>query len=258
LALELIATVTLVQAPVARLPLVVLRLTQLAVWPAAPRYGMDRASARERLAALAYDHAIAISRDQHAVERSRRLFALSLQYPTPGGLGDYGVDGAVPAASPELPPGLLFLHGTAQHRKLWPEQHWIALAQLAQAVPYRVWLPWGNSAELERAQRIAAAVGNAEVLPRMSLRDLAALCQRVRGAVAVDTGLGHLAAAFSVPTVSLYGPTSTRLIGAYGRNQVHLQSPLANSDITDPQTLMRAITPAATWQALQALVAKAA
>jgi len=40
----------------------------------------------------------------------------------------------------------------------------------------------------------------------------------------VDTGLGHLAAALAVPTLSLYGPTSPTLIGAYGPNQFHLRA----------------------------------
>jgi heptosyltransferase-1 len=38
----------------------------------------------------------------------------------------------------------------------------------------------------------------------------------------VDTGLGHLAAALAVPTLSLYGSTSPALVGAYGSNQFHL------------------------------------
>ena len=40
--------------------------------------------------------------------------------------------------------------------------------------------------------------------------------------VAVDTGLGHLAAALDVPSISLYGPTLPGRVGAYGRGQVHL------------------------------------
>jgi heptosyltransferase-1 len=44
-------------------------------------------------------------------------------------------------------------------------------------------------------------------------------------------------------------------VGTYGRNQVHLQSPLAAGDITDARALMQAITPAATWQSLQAAMA---
>jgi len=223
----------------------------------APRYGMDRASAREQLAALAYDHHIPVPRDMHAVERSRMLFARALNYPLPKTLGEYGLDAAVPAPG-DLPPGLLFFHGTARAEKQWPETHWIALAQLAGEAGYRVWLPWGNDEELQRAQRIADSGSNTEVLPRMNLQQLAGLLQRVRGAVAVDTGLGHLAAALAVPAVSLYGPTSTSLVGTYGRNQVHLQSPLVDGDITDPAILMQAITAAAVWQALAAAIGEAA
>jgi heptosyltransferase-1 len=53
-----------------------------------------------------------------------------------------------------------------------------------------------------------------------------------------------------VPSVSLYGPTSTALVGTYGRNQLHLQSPLVDGDVTDPATLMQAIEPAVVWQTL--------
>jgi len=40
--------------------------------------------------------------------------------------------------------------------------------------------------------------------------------------VAVDTGLGHLAAALSIPTVSLYGPTDASRTGTMGNHQKHL------------------------------------
>ncbi|MEW2855054.1 glycosyltransferase family 9 protein, partial [Pseudomonas aeruginosa] len=45
-----------------------------------------------------------------------------------------------------------------------------------------------------------------------------------RACVAVETGLGHLAAALDVPTLSLFGPTNPGFTGAYGRSQVHLGS----------------------------------
>jgi heptosyltransferase-1 len=223
---------------------------------AAPRYGMDRASARERLAALAYDHPLAVPRDMHAVERSRLLFARALGYALPATPVDYGIGAAITAAT-NLPPGLLFLHGSARAEKLWPEAHWMALAALATAAGYRVWLPWGDAQEEQRARRIAAACDGAEVLPRLDLKALAALLRGARGAVAVDTGLGHLCAALGVPAVSLYGPTSTRLVGTCGRNQVQLQSPLAGGAGADPAALMHAISPAAAWQALQAAMAGA-
>ena len=45
-----------------------------------------------------------------------------------------------------------------------------------------------------------------------------------KACVAVDTGLGHLAAALDVPTISLFGPTNPGLTGAYGKAQIHLAS----------------------------------
>jgi heptosyltransferase-1 len=76
----------------------------------------------------------------------------------------------------------------------------------------------------------------------------------VQGVVAVDTGLAHLSAALDVPTVSLYGPTDTRLIGAYGRNQVHIQSPVGIADTSDPVAMMHSIAPDRVWRELQAIL----
>jgi heptosyltransferase-1 len=222
-----------------------------------PRFGPDQSSARERLAALAYDHPLRVPRDLHAVERNRLLISRALGYPLPRTFGDYGLATLGEPPASRVAPQLMFLHGSAQHSKLWPEADWLALARQAAAAGYGIWLPWGSEEERARARRIAAAVDAAEVLPRQSLRELATRLQQARGAVAVDTGLGHLAAALATPTVSLYGPTSSRLVGTYGNNQVHLVSPLAGGDITDPATLMQAIRPDPVWKALQSAIATA-
>jgi heptosyltransferase-1 len=221
----------------------------------APRYGMDKTSARERLASLAYHHKIAVPRDMHAVERTRLLFARALGYEVPSKKGDYGVrSGLQPAADDDMPPGLLFFHGTARTEKLWPEPKWLQLAELADAAGYKVWLPWGSDEEKARADRLAATAANAEVLPRVDLLGLAGLLLEVKGAVAVDTGLGHLAAALDVPAVSLYGPTRTQLIGAYGRNQIHIESPLGITDTDDPAAMMASINAEQVWRELAAIL----
>lgn len=228
----------------------------------APRYGFDRASAREGLAALGYHNPIAVPVEMHAVERIRQLFAGALGYTPSPGTGDYGVRGALAgdrgsAATDTDSAGtaaeLLFFHGTARDEKLWPESHWIELAGLAGEAGYAVRLPWGNEAERERAERIAGAAACAVVLPRLSLAGLASRLLRVRGAVAVDTGLGHLAAALDVPAVSLYGPTRVELIGTYGANQAHIRSPLASTGAADPAAMMAAIEAPAVWSTLQGL-----
>jgi len=65
------------------------------------------------------------------------------------------------------------------------------------------------------------------VLPRLSLSGMAAELAGATACVAVDTGLGHLAAALDVPTISLFGPTNPGYTGAWGPRQIHLASDFA-------------------------------
>jgi heptosyltransferase-1 len=225
----------------------------------APRYGMDRHSVRERLATAVYDYKIPVPRELHAVERIRLLFARALNYPLPAGPPAYRLRENLPAAGKGLAPGLLFFHGTARAEKLWPEAQWVELAELALQQGYPVWLPWGNEQERERAARIVHGCATdhaekAQVLPRLDLLGLAGMLLEASGAVAVDTGLGHLCAALDVPTVSLYGPTHTSLIGAYGRNQVHIQSPVGPTTTTNPLAMMQSITASTVWRELQTIL----
>ncbi|NKQ11210.1 lipopolysaccharide heptosyltransferase I [Pseudomonas sp. SST3] len=183
--------------------------------------GLDRDSAREPLASRFYDRRYAVPRDQHALERVRQLFAQSLGYPLPSLSADYGLDRRL-LATPNEQPYLLFLHGTTWPSKHWPEQYWRELAERMSEFGWAIRLPWGNADEKARAERIAADLPSVSVLSRLNLGGIAKVIAGARACVAVDTGLGHLAAALDVPSISLYGPTLPGRVGAYGRSQVHL------------------------------------
>lgn len=197
----------------------------LACFAKGPKAGFDFASVREPLAALSYRHRYSVARDQHAVTRQRELFAKALGYPVPTAVVDYGL--AAPVASAASAPTLLFFHGTTWASKHWPEPYWLQLAERAIAAGYQIWLPWGSDIERARAERLAKVGPGITVLPRSSLSDLAARLRQVQGVVAVDTGLGHLAAALGVPSVSLYGATNPALTSTHGRGQVHLAAQFA-------------------------------
>lgn len=183
-----------------------------------PRFGLDKTSAREPLASCFYDHPVAVAKGQPAVERTRQLFAAALGYSLDDHKGRYSLGfNAVRQHT------VVLLHGTTWASKHWPESSWQRLAQLLGDAGYRPLLPWGNDVERQRAERIAKVSG-AEVLPRLSLTELAQLLASSVGCVAVDTGLGHLAAAVDTPTIALFGPTNAALTGFYGRNQRYLQS----------------------------------
>lgn len=187
-----------------------------------PVAGFDRQSAREPLASRFYDQAFQVPREQHALERVRQLFAQALGYSLEGRRADYGLDRRKLAGNSGQPPYLLFLHGTTWPSKHWPEAYWRTLAERVTGAGWALRLPWGSAAERARAERIAEGLPQASVLPRLNLLGVAAQIAGARACVAVDTGLGHLAAALNVPSISLYGPTRPGRVGAYGAGQVHL------------------------------------
>ena len=207
-----------------------------------PVHGLDYRSARESLASLAYNIRHAVPQNRHAVRRVRELFAAAFGYTLPeSALGEddgasranaatYGLDRARVLAGAEsvadAPPRLVFFHGTTWPTKHWPEHYWRELAQIATEAGWEIRLPWGDEAEHERAQRIAAGLERAHVLPRLPLAGLAAELAGASACVAVDTGLGHLAAALDVPAVSLFGPTNPGFTGAWGRRQLRIASDL--------------------------------
>ncbi|WP_222909658.1 lipopolysaccharide heptosyltransferase I [Pseudomonas sp. DNDY-54] len=198
-----------------------LKSAWLTRYVSAPVAGLDRESAREPLASRFYDRRYAIARDQHALERVRQLFAQVLGYTVPETMADYGLDRNQLATSGDQP-YLLFLHGTTWPSKHWPEGNWRELAERMSEFGWSIRLPWGNADEKARAERIAENLSSVSVLPKLNLGGIAKVVAGARACVAVDTGLGHLAAALDVPSISLYGPTLPGRVGAYGRSQVHL------------------------------------
>ncbi|HDS2649161.1 lipopolysaccharide heptosyltransferase RfaC [Klebsiella aerogenes] len=197
------------------------------------KHGMDWQSAREPLASLFYNRRHHIAVQQHAVERTRELFAKSLGYARPETQGDYAIARHfIRPDSPVAEPYLVFLHATTRDDKHWPEARWQELLDLLADSAVRIKLPWGAPHEEARAKRLAEGRKNVDVLPRMSLEQVAQILAGARGAVSVDTGLSHLTAALDKPNFTLYGPTDPGLIGGYGKNQ-HIIRPVNSSQLAD-------------------------
>jgi len=69
---------------------------------------------------------------------------------------------------------------------------------------------------------VAAATGAAVALPRLTIKELAAMLASARGVVTGDTGVLHLATAMGTPSVVLAGPTDPHLVTYRGVRQVAL------------------------------------
>jgi heptosyltransferase I len=194
------------------------------------KHGQDSRSAREPFASWWYDQRHEIDKKQHAVERTRELFAKSLGYQKPQTQGDYAIAAHFLRDVPQdTAPYLVFLHATTRDNKHWPESHWRDLIALLQPSGLRIKLPWGAEHEHQRAQRLADGFDHVEVLPKLTLEAVARELAGAKAVVSVDTGLSHLTAALDRPNITLYGPTDPGLIGGYGQNQHAIKA--SNGDL---------------------------
>jgi heptosyltransferase-1 len=174
---------------------------------------------------LAYQKRYRINKDQLAIDRHRQLFSQVLGYPLPTTPPDFGLaDHPWPTPLIDIPkaPFLVFVSQASWTNKCWPVAYWRQLIELAGQQGYRVLLPWGTVDEQQRARQLAASFSHIQILPHLSLSEIAAIMLASAGVVANDTGLAHVAASLDIPVVTLYGPTNPLLIGATGRYSKHL------------------------------------
>jgi heptosyltransferase-2 len=94
--------------------------------------------------------------------------------------------------------------------KCWPASHYAELARSLHAAHGQPVLLLGSGKEAALCESIAAmAPGACRVLAgKTSLQDAMALIAAARGVVSNDSGLMHVAAAFGVPQVAVFGSTS--------------------------------------------------
>jgi heptosyltransferase-1 len=187
----------------------VMRMARLA--PNGKRVGLANAtegSGYEGISRIFHDTSVPVDKHTHAVLRARLVAAAALGYQVQDA-ADFNVTATdqLPATPPSwLPatPYAVFFHGTARAAKQWAPAHWIKIGQQLAARGMQVLLPWGSEEEKQAAQRLAAQMSNAAVLPKLSLMEAVLLAQRAALVIGVDTGLTHIAAAFMRPTIELY------------------------------------------------------
>ncbi len=188
-----------------------------------PSAGYDRHSARDPWVSWTYQRRHQVAKNLHAIERVRRLFAAELGYPVPAGPPDYGIRRPPPLDPPERP-YVILLHGTTWPSKRWPDIYWAELTQRLDQAGLRACFPWDSPDDRLQAERVLRWAEAGELLERDSLAGLARRLAGASAVVGVDTGLIHLAAAFGVPSVSLYGPTRVDRTGALGPAQRNLEA----------------------------------
>ena len=185
--------------------------------------GMDFKSVREFPAHLSYNKKINISKDLHAITRQNIILSEALGYSTLNS-SDYGItDVNFIKPSFNLPSEYVVLVQNASWKtKQWSIVNWQLLVNHLDKLGIDMILPSGNEEEYLRAKKISSVSGKTHVLKPIPLNEIAYIMNKAKFSVCSDTGLAHLSAVVDTPSLTLYGPTDTKLIGTKGNNQFHI------------------------------------
>lgn len=186
------------------------------------RHGYNGESARESIASWFYQVKHAIPQQQHAVERTRQLFAAAFDYEQPDAMR-FGIQEHFAHVRKE-PNQLVFIMGTSWSTKLWSPEGWEELTRTAVREGYQVEMIWGSDDERELADNVIQQVPEAtRSIERLTIPQVAEKLVAATAVVGLDTGFAHLAGALETPTVALYGPTSPDKVGLIGDHTRNLQ-----------------------------------
>ncbi|HEX7386399.1 MAG TPA: lipopolysaccharide heptosyltransferase I [Castellaniella sp.] len=178
------------------------------------RHGLDWQSAREPLASLFYDVKHRIEFWQPAIIRQRALAAATFGYEVQGA-PDFGLQAFTDHVTVE--PAALVMPSASRDDKLWPAEDWQRVFDDLQGRGLALRLLAGNEAERARARELIQGRDQAQVLPRMGLREVAGELARACIMVGLDSGLTHLSAGLGRPTIGIYRastPVRTPLQGS--------------------------------------------
>jgi heptosyltransferase-1 len=166
-------------------------------------------SGYEPISRIFHDISVPVGLHTPAVLRARTVAAQALGYAIDGA-PDFDLRPPVLDAAQTRPAWMperyaVFFHATARAAKQWPVAHWLHIARCVNARGLPILLPWGSDSEQRAAEQLAADMPGAVVLPKLALMEAVTLAQQAALVIGVDTGLTHIAAAYSRPTIEIYG-----------------------------------------------------
>jgi heptosyltransferase I len=150
--------------------------------------------------------------------------------------------------------------GAGWPSKLWPAERFAAVAaHLGTVWNLRTLVVWAGEAEMNIARQIVAgSERHAQLAPKTTLVELAALARRAKVFIGSDTGPLHLAAAVGTTCVGLYGPWPSDVHGPFGPQHIALQKARFTGSTRQrraaPAELMEAITVADVCQACDTIL----
>ncbi len=202
------------------------------------------AKGRDPFASLYYDEKHTITADelslyngqqghdgrQHKVPLMMKLCAASLGYAADISDCDYGIDlsrlkskeNQITSVS-STKQKVFLCHKASQKQKELPDDFWQDLIAVLSTSGYQCILPGHSDNERAHAHKLAEGYeSNCDILPRLSIREIAQVMLNCNAVISLDTGLAHLATALGLRTIAIYLVSDPLIFGCYGNNAINL------------------------------------
>ena len=187
-------------------------------------HGFDKNSIRESLASLLYKTTSAISYESGVVKRNCHLVGDALGFTI--------TDAMLLHKQPIFPisnsfslrsdrKNIAFVIGASWESKIYPKE---LVAEVCNLLQEQCYIIWGNEKEKSDAEWICEHSEFASLAPELSLSELVSFISGMDLVIGNDTGPTHMAWAQNIPSITLLGPTTTRMIYETPQN-VGIKSP---------------------------------
>ena len=174
-----------------------------------PVHGFDRNSAREGFASWLYQTTSVLPYEMNIIKRNVMVITQALDIP----YSDTLIEKKSPVFSvvtlPQKEHKIALVIGASWPSKCYPKEHFAVLCDL---LPFPCHLIWGSEAEYQDALWIAQHCSNAILTTKMSLTQLVSFIAHCDLTIGNDTGPTHIAWAMNRPSITLFGPTTERMI----------------------------------------------
>ena len=175
-------------------------------------HGFDKKSTRESLAALFYKTVSSIDYSENVVKRNCFVVSDALGFEiTPNEIQNKG---PIFPISKEFffsndKKNVVLVVGASWDSKIYPKEE---LVKVCKELKEQFYIVWGNKQEKADAEFIASHTKYATVAPQLKLDELVSFISQADLLIGNDTGPTHMAWAQNIPSITLLGPTTKRMI----------------------------------------------
>lgn len=187
--------------------------------------GFDKNSIREKSASLFYNKKVSIAYDENTIDRNVKVLSSPLDFEiTSKMILDKEPFLFYKDANPIIydylkkeKKNIVFVIGSTWESRNYPKEKFL---KIANELKENCIVVWGNQSEKEKALWLENNSKFIKALPKINLNSLKALISKSNLLIGNDTGPTHMAWAFNIPSITIFGPTPINRIYQTSINKI--------------------------------------